>query len=323
VNKSSASPVNDGALVSVIIPAWNAGEWIAETVDSVVRQDWLNLEVIVVDDQSTDKTASIVRNCVDARVRHVAQSHAGASAARNRGLRESRGDLIQFLDADDLLGHDKVRLQVEALSEQPAGSIASCRWSRFSNDIESADRVVETISEESDPIEWLTQSLNGGNMMHPAAWLIPRTIADQAGPWNERLSLHDDGEYFARVLARATRNVFVPGAEVFYRTLPASLSQRRSRSAIESAFAVCRARHETLLRARDDSRTRQAVATQYAQFAYEFNSSGPDLSRAALQEIDKLGVEPANSIGSSSFRKSVQLIGLKNALQLRKSISRE
>ncbi len=309
-------------LVSIIVPAWNSERWISETLLSALGQTWAKIEVLVVDDGSTDRTVGIVKSLPDNRVRCVQQQHGGAASARNRGLREARGDLIQFLDADDLISADKVALQIAALHDSPPGSVASCSWLRFGDDTFSVRVHDEPVWPVEDPVEWLTESLSGGGMMQPAGWLIPRSIADASGPWDESLTLHDDGEYFARVLVRASRNVFVRDARVFYRDVSGSLSRRRSRAAIQSAFDVCSARSKLLLSARDDSRTRRAAATQFAQFAYEFRRTAPDLSKRALGAIESLGVTPRNVVGGSSFRVMSKLFGLSTALSIRSTVAR-
>ena len=93
-----------GPSVSVIIPAYNAADTLAETLASVVAQTWPNVEVLVVDDGSTDATADIVEMIAEQhhQVRLIRQTNAGVAAARNAGLREARGDLVAPLDADDL-----------------------------------------------------------------------------------------------------------------------------------------------------------------------------------------------------------------------------
>src|SRR5690348_2830874 len=99
-------------LVSVLIPAYNSERWIDETLQSVAEQSYPQIEVIVVDDGSTDGTASIAADC-GARV--VRQRNSGPSVARNRALAESRGEYIQWLDADDVLSPDKIESGVELL----------------------------------------------------------------------------------------------------------------------------------------------------------------------------------------------------------------
>ena len=304
-------------MISVIIPAHNAGRWIDQTIRSATTQTWKDVEVIVVDDGSTDRTAEIAGGADAERVRVISQSKSCAAAARNRGLSEARGEFIQFLDADDVLAPDKIARQMEALSGKPADTIASCAWGRFTGEPESAEFAEEPVWRVANPVEWLVRSLDGGGMMQPGAWLTPRSIVDAAGPWNESLTLHDDGEYFTRVLLKAKRNVFVPEARIFYRDVEGSLSRVRSRSAIESAFAVCRLRGEHLLAVRDDKAARRAIATQYAQFAYEHGEAAPDLAIEALKAIEDLGVSPNVGIGGRLFAFLSKIIGFRAALHIR------
>ena len=304
-------------MISVIIPAHNAERWIDQTIRSATTQTWKDVEVIVVDDGSTDRTAEIASGSDAERVHVVRQPQSGAGAARNRGLGEARGEFIQYLDADDLLAPDKLARQMEALSGKPADTIASCAWGRFTGEPESAVFRDEPVWRVEDPVEWLVRSLDGGGMMQPGAWLTPRSIIDAAGPWNESLTLHDDGEYFTRVLLKAGRNVFVPEARIFYRDVEGSLSRVRSRDAVQSAFTVCQLRGQHLLAVRDDKAARRAVATQYAQFAYEHGEAAPDLAIEALKAIEDLGVSPNLGIGGRLFAFVSKILGFRAALHLR------
>lgn len=307
--------------MSVIIPAFNAEQWVVEAVGSVTAQTWTNIEIIVVDDGSTDQTVDVVESIADSRLRIQQQPNAGAAAARNSGMRLSRGEFIQFLDADDTLGSDKLALQIEALRVAPQASVASCAWGKFVTTPAATVFSPEPVWTESDPVRWMIRSLDGEGMMQPAAWLTPRSVTNAVGPWDETLSLHDDGEFFARVLLASSRNVFVPAARVHYRTVAGSLSRRRSRAAITSAFSVCVARHRYLLAASDTQSARRAIATQYAQFAYEFASAAPDLSSRAIAAIDELGVRPNNCVGGGVFRAITALMGFAAAQRVRGSVS--
>lgn len=106
-------------LVSVIVPSFNCERHIEETLGSVLRQSHAEFELIVVDDGSTDRTCELVAACPDPRVRLIRQQNARVSAARNRGLAESRGCFICFLDHDDYWFPDKLVRQVEVYSSQP------------------------------------------------------------------------------------------------------------------------------------------------------------------------------------------------------------
>jgi glycosyltransferase involved in cell wall biosynthesis len=102
-------------VVSVIVPVHNGKTFLAEALESVLRQTFAALELIVVDDGSVDESAAIVRALPDGRVRLVRQDHRGAGAARNRGVEESRGRYLGFLDADDVWMPDKLARQVAVL----------------------------------------------------------------------------------------------------------------------------------------------------------------------------------------------------------------
>src|SRR6516162_381108 len=104
-------------LVSILIPAYNAGEALAETVESALAQTWPNKEIIVVDDGSKDSTLSIARQFASRGVTVITQKNQGAAATRNNALAASRGDFIQWLDADDLLVPEKITKQMQALEQ--------------------------------------------------------------------------------------------------------------------------------------------------------------------------------------------------------------
>jgi glycosyltransferase involved in cell wall biosynthesis len=138
-------------LVSVIVPAYNAERFIRRTLESISRQSYKHLEIIAVDDGSQDGTASLVAEAArrDNRIRLVRQDNAGAAAARNRGLAESRGRFIAPIDADDLWHRDKVALQVDTLRRAPPTvGVAYC-WSLA---IDEHDRI-----KSEDPVPFACQ----------------------------------------------------------------------------------------------------------------------------------------------------------------------
>ena len=110
-------------LVSAVIAVRNGEEFVAESVESVLSQTWSRIECVVVDDGSDDATTSVVSAFEDDRVRLVRQPHSGVSTARNRGIKEGRGDLIAFLDADDVWRPAKIARQVEAFREHPGAGM--------------------------------------------------------------------------------------------------------------------------------------------------------------------------------------------------------
>lgn len=309
----------DDRTVSVIVPAYEAEQWLPHCLSALAAQTFERLEVVIVDDGSRDATAAIAAEFDDPRFRVVRQPHRGAAAARNAGLRATTGELVQFLDSDDLLSPDKIARQVEALESAGPGCIASCAWAPFSSDVSTASVQPQPVWLVHDPVEWIVTSLSGGGMMQPGAWLTPRVLIERAGPWNEELSLHDDGEFFTRVLLCARRNVFVPGVVAYYRQHAGTLSRRRSPAAAKSAFEVCRLRERALLASRDDLPARRALATQYAQFAYEFCRTEPALAASSVAAIRALRAKPKPTVGGRLFRLATMVLGLSHALRLRRA----
>ena len=114
--------------VSVIMPAYNAERFIARGMASALAQSAGDLELIVVDDGSTDATAARVSACSDPRVRLIRQPNRGVSRARNRGLREATGDWVAFLDSDDEWAPDFLASMLGALSSAPHAVLAYCGW---------------------------------------------------------------------------------------------------------------------------------------------------------------------------------------------------
>jgi glycosyltransferase involved in cell wall biosynthesis len=115
-------------LVSVIIPCYNQGRFLADALDSVLAQTYSQWECVIVNDGSTDETRSVAQRYVrkDPRFRHVELEHRGVSAARNRGLRETSGRYIQFLDSDDVIAPAKFELQLAAVSSSTRLALAFC-----------------------------------------------------------------------------------------------------------------------------------------------------------------------------------------------------
>jgi glycosyltransferase involved in cell wall biosynthesis len=282
-------------LVSIIIPAYNAAPWIRETLDSAFAQTHPQCEIIVIDDGSRDDTVAIARKAGASRphqFRLETQANAGASAARNHGLRQAQGEFIQFLDADDLLSPRKIELQIASLALAPAGAVATCRWGRFETDPAAARFVDEEVFHDFAPLDWLVLHASAAKMMHPAAWLVPRSIVDAAGPWNETLSLNDDGEYFARVVLASGGITFTqdPAAATYYRSgLSDSLSHRRTMRACESLYRTGELLARHLLQCEDSPRIRQALADHWQYLAYELHPHAPRLSREAEHQAQALG----------------------------------
>jgi glycosyltransferase involved in cell wall biosynthesis len=118
-------------LVSILIPAFNAEQWIGDTLRSAMAQTWPHTEIIVVDDGSSDATVAIAKRFESRCIRVVSQNRQGGPAARNTAYSLCQGDYVQWLDNDDLLAPDKIQRQVALRQCQSKWTILSSAWGEF------------------------------------------------------------------------------------------------------------------------------------------------------------------------------------------------
>jgi glycosyltransferase involved in cell wall biosynthesis len=307
-------------LVSILIPCHNAAPWLAATIESALAQTCPEKEIIVVDDGSTDASRDVARQFEARGVRVVTQTNTGASAARNHGLRLAHGDYVQFLDADDLLHPEKIASQLAVLATATAGTIASGPWAGFTDDPARAVFRPEPVWADSAPLDWLVRSWSGGGMFPPLVWLTPRAVLDAAGPWDESLSLDDDGEYFCRVLLRSHAIRFVPDARSLYRRHGGPrLSARRGLRAARSSFASNEQKARLALAAEDSPRVRHALACNWQRFAWEHLDEAPALAAEAHERSRAFDPALPPPRGPRAYRIAARLLGWRSArkLQLR------
>src|SRR5437899_6346759 len=280
-------------LVSILIPAYNAEPWIADTIQSALGQTWPNKEIIVVNDGSRDQTLSVARRFASKTVSVVTQENLGASAARNKAIALSQGDYIQWLDADDLLSPDKIRKQMAAAVEKSQGkrTLLASGWGYFKHRPSKAKFVPTPLWCDLSPVEWLVRKMSQNLHMTNTTWLVSRELTDAAGPWHTRLSLDDDGEYFCRVLLASAGTQFISEAKSFYRMSGfSSLSKvDRSDKKLESLWQSMQL-HTGYLRSLEDSeRTRRACVTYMQNWLKCFYPDRLDIVEQAEKMAASLG----------------------------------
>jgi glycosyltransferase involved in cell wall biosynthesis len=186
-------------LVSVIIPTYNRANLLLDAIESVWKQTYRPLELLVIDDSSTDNTKSVVeeweKKCShssDFIIRYLYQSHQGAQAARNLGLIESRGEYIQFLDSDDVLMPKKTEWGVIVLNNSPK-SFVYFRTQMADENLNPTPGHFygkKTSLWHNDVVDYL---------WHTSSPLYRRNVLKEIGPWLETLSGTQDWEYGARI----------------------------------------------------------------------------------------------------------------------------
>ncbi|AFZ27925.1 glycosyl transferase [Cylindrospermum stagnale PCC 7417] len=224
-------------LVSVIIPCYNAAKFLSATLESVFNQTLKNYEIILIDDGSTDNTATLIRS-FGASIRAEFTSNQGASAARNRGTNLAQGQFIQYLDADDLLRVDALEKRVNALVKSGA-DVAYSDWQRLEEGEDDNFELGEVVARRIEDINPNPEiALFTDFWAPPAALLYHRRIVEAIGAWNESLPIIQDARFFLDAALVGGKFVYVPGVQADYRIQKTtnSLSRRNPASFVQDCF---------------------------------------------------------------------------------------
>lgn len=317
---SSAPRPSAKPLVSILIPAYNAQEWIAETLRSALAQTWEPKEIIVVDDGSTDQTLAVARQFESESLRVVSQKNHGAASARNTALAHSKGDYIQWLDADDLLAPDKILRQIEAVDpSRRKRTLLSGPFGQFMYRWYQARFVPSELWNDLSPTDWLLKKMGQNLFMQTATWLVSRELAEAAGPWDTRLRGNDDdGEYFCRVLLASDGVQFVPEARVYYRVFGLdSLSYIGASDVKREALWLSMQMHIGYMKSLEDSPRSRAACVDYLQRnLFYFYPNRPDITAEAQQLARDLGGELGRPHLSWEYACIKSVIGWKRTKQL-------
>jgi glycosyltransferase involved in cell wall biosynthesis len=282
-------------LVSICMPAYNASKYIDESLESIAKQTYTNIEIVIVNDGSTDNTAEVLEKYADRQnIRIIHTANRGQSAAANTAYLNSTGEYIKFFDADDVMNPEHIRAQVERALENPNG-IPSCEVRRFYDDDLSA-AIVEPLANWKDlpPMEWMViDNGKGLGMIGVCMFLIPRRFLERSGLWNEYLSLLNDYEFSPRFLLLADEVLFTPDAVLYYRSGQAgSLSQTLSRTRLMSAFNALEATHRLLISRNDSESVRMGLSQIWHLWMHHFYLNEMVMYRKAKHYLAGLGNYP-------------------------------
>lgn len=244
-------------LVSVVIPAYNAAAILNECLESVMRQGYPELEVVLVDDGSTDDTAVVAKRFGEC-IRYIYQPNAGLAAARNAGHRLAKGEFVAWLDADDVCEPDRIALQAEYLATHDHIGLVSSEFSAFNGDgtiAECYSKQYYGALRKSSPVEiygaaeifspamrdWLSRDIRPvevfkgaiyerlvwGNFIHPPTVMIRRAVIDAVGDLDSALPNCEDWDYFIRS-SQITEIAYMDIPLLRYRRHPGQLSDTRN-----------------------------------------------------------------------------------------------
>jgi len=307
-------------LVSVLIPAFNAEKYIEETIQSILKQAYPEIEIIVVDDGSTDDTVNILKGIDDKRLQIFSQENKGASTARNTAYNLCKGAFIKFMDADDLLNSECVAEQVMALSGK-TNCIASAKWGRFKNeDLSDFTFSQEPVWKNMDGKKWAVESLidYGRNMTQPGIFLIPRPLIEQEGLWDESLSLIDDFEFMMRIITGSKEVIFCENSILYYRSgMQQSLSRQFSPKHKKSAYDSLLKGIDTLLQRYNNERSRLAAANSMQLLVFGLYPRDKQYFLPLENIIKELGGSSIKIEGGNLYKLLGRVVGWKMAKRLR------
>ena len=322
-------------VVSVIIPAFNSGKHVSQTIESLLTQTCTDWEAIIVDDGSTDNTAAIVSqfSAKDKRIKLIRQHNHGSPIAKNKGIQAASGKYIQFLDSDDLLSPDKIANQVAILENQKE-SIVWCSTRKFidPSEIESDQTVLiedHQLRNIIDPIEFILV-LNGVNgrigMVQPNAYMFEKGLLEKSGLWAESLrrSPDDDSEFFTRVILNSRGVIYDPKSLNFYRQPSVgSLSQKKSSEAAFGALQTVLLKFGEIKRWVDQKEVNTLFANHLSLCAYQYGQNHPELVDSVEREIIKIGFARILPVGGKYFSVVAKIISFKNALRLKRAFGKQ
>jgi glycosyltransferase involved in cell wall biosynthesis len=281
-------------LVSILIPAYNAEAWISDTLRSAIAQTWERKEIIVVDDGSKDRTLAVAKRFESEQLKVVTQKNQGAAATRNNAFAMSKGDYVQWLDADDLMAPEKTASQMEAAERSNSKrTLISGAWARFMHRPYRAEFRPSPLWQDLLPAEWLMRKMEGNIYMQTATWLVSRELAEAAGPWDTRLLGDDDGEFFCRVLLASDGTRFVRESKIYYREAGASSLSYigNSNRKLEAQWISMKLHIGYLQSLMDDARARAACVTYLQNWMVFFYPERLDIFHEAEDLAKGLGGE--------------------------------
>jgi len=204
-------------LVSVVMPVYNSEKYLRRAIESVLCQSYKNYEFIIVDDGSTDGSIDIINEYRD-KIVYFFQKNAGASAARNKGIEISKGELIAFLDSDDLWYPDKLKIQVDVYQHYPDASIIHTEVDKQ----KLFNGYLPINQQDLNPrIKSFSEVFQHTNLKTPSV-MIPRLVFDRVGLFDTNLPTAEDKDLFLRC-SYQQQVVYIPAKLAYCSVFPGSL----------------------------------------------------------------------------------------------------
>ncbi|MBL1211026.1 glycosyltransferase family A protein [Geminocystis sp. GBBB08] len=202
--------------ISVIIPAFNAEKYLKDAIESVIKQNYQPLEIILIDDGSTDNTAKVTKSFQN--IKYIYQENSGPAIARNNGIKIAKGEFIAFLDADDLWTDNHLELLVSCFKK--------------THDLEVAIGYVQCLflKEKNQEKEYFEEFSNSTINVNLGAGLYKKSVFKKLGNFDPNLSPSEDVDWFLRIKEANINQIIVSETMLYYRIHDSNLSKDRKNS---------------------------------------------------------------------------------------------
>ena len=250
--------MNSFPLVSVLIPLYNAEQYIEDTIIRLKKQTYPNIEVIIVDDHSTDKSLKIAQKYVSEQVHVYVNPKKGGNSARNYAFLQSRGEDVKFIDADDFCSDNMIKSQMERiLSEGTRQTVVFSPVRMYYPDGQLCVPPRGIDRDYVPSIELLLDIWRGKGFNCPHCHLMHRSLVNKVNGWNENIIKHQDGEFFARIYAAADKALAVDSEYAVWWQTGSGVSTQMSLRAIESVCETHCIISDLIYSYRNDEETRK------------------------------------------------------------------
>lgn len=211
---------NEKYLISVVVPCFNYAHFLPETLDSLLAQTYRNWECIIVDDGSTDNTKEVAEEYAekDKRFRYIYQENKNAPSARNNGIRNAKGDFIQFLDSDDFITEDKFLVQVSAYEKNRDADIIYSEYICFDNDDRNKTWIYSRVLLKGDPAYDFASQWEKKLSIPIHCFLYKKSCFERWGSFDEKfISGNEDWDLHLRFAIGNAKYLFTKGQMAIYR----------------------------------------------------------------------------------------------------------
>lgn len=211
--------MNVSPLISIIIPTYNNADVVCDAIDSSLNQSYTNIEVIVVDDGSSDGTQKLLQESYGDKIKYIHQENKGLSNARNTGILHSSGKYLQFLDADDLIYRNKLSIQVEQLQNFSGLALAYCDYIRTAiDDVTRTYSRLTPVLQRENPLDDMIMKWETELSIPPHCFLFDAAFFRGHGiSFDEQLPTHEDWECWMNIFACNPTVVFTDSPLANYR----------------------------------------------------------------------------------------------------------